>query len=144
MYIRHSERISGKVKPEEIKLMYFGISRELLKEELTTDGSLVGTLLYLAPESLSSLTVDHRSDIHALDVTMYELLTGKPPFTGENQVNVYYKILNTPPPPFPDDVHICIELKEIILRCLARGPEERFQSAGELNKTLSALTFRDT
>ncbi len=139
MYTRHSEKISGKIKPEEIKLMDFGISKELLREGLTTDGSLVGTLLYLAPESLSSLTVDQRSDIYALGVTMYELLAGETPFTGENQVSIYYKILNTPPPSFPDTVHVSEKMKKIVLKCLAKDPEERYQNAGELAEALFPL-----
>ncbi|NOY24188.1 MAG: protein kinase [Acidobacteria bacterium] len=139
MYIRHSDKISGKIKPEEIKLMDFGVSKELLREGLTTDGSLVGTLLYVAPESLSSLSLDQRSDIYALGVTMYELITGTPPFTDENQISVYYKILNSPPPPFPETLPISPEMKTIILKCLAKDPEKRYQNARELQEALSAL-----
>ncbi len=139
MYIHHRDKISGKIKPEEIKLMDFGVSKELLREGLTTDGSLVGTLLYVAPESLSSLTVDWRSDIYALGVTMYELLTGTPPFTDENQISVYYKILNSPPPPFPETISINLEMKEIVLKCLEKDPEKRYQNARELREALSTL-----
>ena len=139
MYIRHGGKISGKVKPEEIKLMDFGVSKELLREGLTTDGSLVGTLLYIAPESLSSLAVDQRSDIYALGVTMYELLTGTPPFTDENQISIYYKILNSPPPPFPDTIHVSDKMKEIVFKCLEKDPEKRYQTARELIKALSAI-----
>ncbi|NOZ14030.1 MAG: protein kinase [Acidobacteria bacterium] len=139
MYIHHREKISGKIRPEEIKLMDFGVSKELLREGLTTDGSLVGTLLYVAPESLSSLAVDRRSDIYALGVTMYELLTGTPPFTDENQISVYYKILNSPPPPFPENLAISLEMKTIVLKCLEKNPEKRYQNARELRKALSGL-----
>ncbi|MCK5878388.1 MAG: protein kinase, partial [Holophagae bacterium] len=140
MYTRHSEKISGKVKPEEIKLMDFGVSKELLREGLTTDGSLVGTLLYVAPESLSNLTVDQRSDIYALGVTMYELLAGTPPFTDENQISIFYKILNSPPPPFPDKIPLSPGMKNIVLKCLNKDPKERYQNAAELIEALTSLT----
>lgn len=140
MYTRHSEKISGKVKTEEIKLMDFGVSKELLREGLTTDGSLVGTLLYVAPESLSNLTVDQRSDIYALGVTMYELLTGTPPFTDENQISIFYKILNSPPPSFPETIYVSPGMKNIVLKCLTKDPEKRYQNATELIKALSLLT----
>lgn len=139
MYARNYEKTTGKIKPGEIKLMDFGVSKELLKEGLTTAGSLVGTLRYVAPESISDLAVDLRSDIYALGVTMYHLLTGKPPFDDENQVSIYYKILNSPPPPFPKDLNISSEMEAVVIRCLEKEPEKRFQNANELRLFLSSL-----
>jgi len=139
MCARSTDKITGKIKPGEIKLMDFGVSKELLKEGLTTVGSLVGTLRYVAPESISSLDVDARSDIYALGITMYQLLTGIPPFDDENQISIYYKILNTTPPKFPQSLKISNQLQKIVFRCLEKEPEKRFQDANELKTHLEKI-----
>lgn len=139
MVIRHSEKLTGRIRPDQIKLMDFGVSKELLEEGLTSTGNLVGTLLYLAPESLSSLRVDSRSDLYALGVLMYELLSGMPPFYDENQVSIYYKIINSPPPPFSEDVTVSQQMKSIIWRCLSKDPAERYQSPADIREALQRI-----
>ena len=139
MLIQHSERVSGKIRPDHVKLMDFGVSKEALQEGLTSTGNLVGTLLYLAPESLSSLQTDSRSDIYALGVLMYELLTGMPPFYDENQASIYYKIINAPPPSFPEGIPVQEHLKQIIWRCLMKDPDLRYQTASDVRNALLEL-----
>lgn len=139
MLVQHSERVTGKIRPDHVKLMDFGVSKEALQEGLTSTGNLVGTLLYLAPESLSSLQTDSRSDIYALGVLMVELLTGMPPFYDENQTSIYYKIINTPPPPFPKHIQVQEQLQQIIWRCLEKDPDKRYQTAAEVRDALIGL-----
>jgi|GEM_PF-2902125 len=74
-----------------------------------------------------------------IDRYQTKLLTATPPFTDENQVSIYYKILNSPPPPFPETLAISPEMKAIVLKCLEKDPEKRYQNARELRKALSAL-----
>ena len=93
----------------------------------------------MSPEQLrSSKSVDHRADIWAIGVILYELLTGNLPFMGENLGELFAAILETEPAPVRshvDSVHP--QLDEIVLRCLARRPENRFQSAAELAMALA-------
>ncbi len=119
-----------------IKVTDFGIAKMLVQgPEITHSGSqIVGTPLYMAPEQIKGGDVDGRADIYSLGVTMYELLSGHPPFF---EGNIEYHHLHSPPPPL--QVPVSFELADIVLRCLAKDPAQRFQSAEELIEALKTV-----
>src|SRR3989454_1972343 len=84
----------------DVKVMDFGIARATSSESLTQTATVLGTATYFSPEQAQGESVDARSDIYALGCVMYEMLTGHPPFSGENPVAVAYKHVReeaTPP-----------------------------------------------
>jgi serine/threonine-protein kinase len=117
-----------------VKIMDFGIAKSILAaSKLTQTGIALGTAGYLAPEQIQGRTVDARTDIFALGVVAYELVTGVRPFESATLSNVLYKILNEEPR-FPADSEVnCSEaLDRVIRRCMAKEPGDRYQNAGEL------------
>ncbi len=125
---------------EVVKLLDFGIAREEHKERsLTIEGELIGTPEYMAPEQLMAEEVDHRCDIYALGVTLYECLSGKVPFTGKFG-EVLLKVSTSTPPPLSEAVpDVPAELARIIDKALARDRRDRYQSAGELAEALAKV-----
>ena len=116
----------------------FGIARTAEGGSLTATGMVVGTPAYLSPEQVTGEPSDHRSDIYALGVMAYEMLSGKPPFTGSTPTAVLMKRLTEPPPPLrsarPD---VPEALEELVNACMAADPNERIQSAGEIPRALT-------
>ena len=105
---------------------------------MTQTGTL-GTLDYMAPEQIiSARQVDHRADIYALGVMVYQLLTGKKPFMSENPGQLLFSHLQQPP---PDPRELCEDLPrsvaKAIMKAMAKKPEDRFQSAGEFAQALN-------
>jgi serine/threonine-protein kinase len=130
------------------KVMDFGLAKQLVSpvgtestEEtvtaLTSDGSAVGTLAYMSPEQLRGQSVDVRSDIWALGVTLYEMASGVRPFRGQSGVDLTSAILNEAPRPLPSQVPA--EMAALIGRCLEKDQEKRYQRAGELREALVAV-----
>ncbi len=118
------------------KIADFGIAR-INTSNLTQDGQLMGTPNYMAPEQVLGKEADHRADIFSLGVVLYEMLTRKKPFQGENLTVVTHRIVYepfTPPedyvPGFPE------EIKAVLTRALEKSPDRRFQSAGEMAAAL--------
>jgi serine/threonine-protein kinase len=129
-----------------VKIMDFGIAKSILAaSKLTQTGIALGTAGYLAPEQIQGRTVDARTDIFAVGVVAYELVTGKRPFESATLSNVLYKILNEEPEyPTEVDGRCSEELQQIIRRCMAKEPEERFQSADELLADLRKVAIDAT
>jgi serine/threonine-protein kinase len=135
----------GEAEPDFIKLLDFGIARlrveGLGNEHLTRTGTMVGTPAYLAPEVWRGDVADERSDIYALGVTLHYLLTGQTPFEGMSLVQIQAAHLTGK----PLKLRLTGEgadrerLETLLLRCLARLPEDRIQSARELREALEAL-----
>jgi serine/threonine protein kinase len=136
------------IKPENImirkdgiaQIMDFGLAK-LFKDgnvsRLTKAGSTVGTMGYMSPEQVQGLDVDHRTDIFSLGVVLYELLAGESPFKGMHETAIMYEIVNVEAPPMSTiNRGIDPELDEIILECLEKDKDERYQSAKELSKDL--------
>jgi len=121
------------------KVTDFGISRTAASQ-MTEAGSIVGTAQYLSPEQARGAPVDQRSDIYSVGIVLYELLTGKLPFTGETPLEIAMKHLSEiPTAPSELRPDIPADLDMVVLRALAKDPEDRFQSAEEMERELTRV-----
>jgi serine/threonine-protein kinase len=119
-----------------VKVTDFGIARAGTSQ-MTEAGSIVGTAQYLSPEQARGSGVDQRSDVYSLGIVLYELLTGTVPFTGDTPVEIAMKHLSAlPEPPSSRRSEIPRDLDLIVLRALAKDPEDRYQSAEEMDLDL--------
>ncbi|MFF4227020.1 protein kinase domain-containing protein [Streptomyces sp. L500] len=118
-----------------VKVMDFGIARALhgAASTMTQTGMVMGTPQYLSPEQALGKTVDARSDLYATGCLLYELLALRPPFTGETPLSVVYQhVQDTPVPPSQVQPSVPPELDGLVMRSLAKDPDDRFQSAEEM------------
>ena len=116
----------------------FGIARTAEGGSLTATGMVVGTPAYLSPEQVTGEPSDHRADIYALGVMMYEMVAGEPPFTGATPTAVLMKRLGGPPPPLKatrSDVPPALE--ELVDACLQTDPADRIQNAADITRALT-------
>jgi serine/threonine protein kinase len=118
-----------------VKVMDFGIARALhgAQSTMTQTGMVMGTPQYLSPEQALGKAVDHRSDLYATGCLLYELLALRPPFTGETPLSVVYQHVQDIPVP-PSEIMDAVppELDGLVMRSLAKDPDDRFQSAEEM------------
>src|SRR5580698_6170758 len=131
-------------KTNILKVLDFGISKQKGDRahwKDLTGQAVLGTPVYMSPEQLrSSKSVDPRADLWSLGVVMYELLTGKVPFDGDGPGEVFAAVLErTPLSPRVHRPELRTEWEDIVMRCLRRDPDERFQSAGELAAAIAPL-----
>ena len=112
----------------------FGLARHTQEEGITVTGTLVGTPWYMAPEqALSGKLVDRRADVYGVGATLYELLAGRPPFTGAGPLEVLHSVLNEEPPPLRKLVaDLPADLETIVHKCLEKDPNLRYESARAL------------
>jgi len=124
-----------------VKILDFGIAKsQEASQKLTQTGIALGTAGYLAPEQIQGGVIDARTDIFALGVVAYELITRVRPFQGSSISNVLYKILHEEPPPASQVNPACSpQLERLITRSMAKDPGERFQSAAEVFDALRAI-----
>lgn len=119
-----------------VKVMDFGIARALhgASTTMTQTGMVMGTPQYLSPEQALGKAVDHRSDLYATGCLLYELLALRPPFVGETPLSVVYQhVQDMPVPPSQIDGSTCPpELDGLVMRSLAKEPDDRFQTAEEM------------
>ena len=121
-----------------IKVADFGIAKAAeATGDVTTTGSILGTVSYLSPEQARGDEPDARSDLYSLGVMLYELLVGRPPFSGETHIATAMKHLREPPPP-PRSIRAGIPraLDVALLKALEKEPDDRYQSAGEMRAAL--------
>ncbi|MFA3877315.1 protein kinase [Streptomyces sp. MMCC 100] len=118
-----------------VKVMDFGIARALhgAQSTMTQTGMVMGTPQYLSPEQALGKAVDHRSDLYATGCLLYELLALRPPFTGETPLSVVYQhVQDIPTPPSEVSDATPPELDGLVMRSLAKEPDDRFQTAEEM------------
>jgi serine/threonine-protein kinase len=131
-----------------VKLLDFGLVKPIADDspvDLTTEGAITGSPLYMSPEQATGdREADARSDIYSLGAVGYYLLTGRPPFVGDKPIKVMVAHIHedvVPPshyrPGIPPD------LEQVILRCLAKSPEDRFPDAASLGEALGRCEAAD-
>ena len=119
---------------DDIKLIDFGIAADAGARRLTYANitATLGTPNYISPEQVKGKRGDTRSDIYAVGVMLYEMLTGKMPFTGSSPMQVMNdRLLNFPPPPSVLEPAISPQLQEVIYRAIERDPRNRYAKASE-------------
>src|SRR5580692_4493917 len=134
------------------KLMDFGLAKQsgpaplaaaltemtLEQARLTSEGMIVGTFQYMAPEQLEGKEADARTDIFALGELIHEMVTGKPAFSGKSRASLIAAILTTDPPPITQSQPITpVALEHVVKKCLAKDPEDRWQSASDVASQLN-------
>src|SRR5262245_9305642 len=120
-----------------VKVMDFGIARVSGTEHLTGGGYTMGTPAYMSPEQVLGHKIDARADIYALGVVFYRLITGKLPFTGESPFALAQSQVNDPPTPIGFvRANLPAWVDQVVMRALAKKPEERFQSAAAFHDAL--------
>jgi eukaryotic-like serine/threonine-protein kinase len=128
------------VDPEGvIKVTDFGIARAGASQ-MTEEGAIIGTAQYLSPEQARGAPVDQTSDLYSTGIVLYELLTGKVPFTGESPVEIAMKHLSEiPEPPSEERPEVPEDLDLLVLRTLAKEPADRYQSAAAMDADLETV-----
>jgi eukaryotic-like serine/threonine-protein kinase len=122
-----------------VKVMDFGIARAVHDGQaaVTQTAAVIGTAQYLSPEQARGEAVDGRSDVYASGCVLFELLTGEPPFTGDSPVAVAYQhVREDPKPPSALNPKVTPALDAIVLKAMAKGPANRYQSAAEMRADL--------
>jgi len=122
----------------DVKVTDFGIARVISgADTLAQTAAVLGTASYLSPEQAQSQPVDQRSDIYSLGVALYEMVTGSPPFSGDSPVMVASKhVLEQPTPPSKLNADVSPELEAVIMKAMAKNPDNRYQDADEMRADL--------
>jgi len=122
------------------RIMDFGIARSLKAEGITDKGVIIGTPEYMSPEQVEGKDVDQRSDIYALGVILYEMVTGRVPFEGDTPLSVALKQkTEMPRDPRERNAQVPLDLSRVILKCLEKDKNKRYQKAEELLSELSRI-----
>jgi len=146
-YAHRRNVIHRDIKPANIlitsegraKIADFGVAK-LAGTHMTHTGLIVGTPAFMSPEQITGGAVDSRSDIFSFGILLYWMCAGSRPFAGESITEVAYRVVHTPPTPLREfNADLPPELEALLSRCLAKKPEERYQTARELVNDLEAL-----
>ncbi len=124
-----------------VKVADFGIARAAnARQGLTMPGTVLGTATYLSPEQAQGQAVDFRTDVYSLGMVIYEVLAGRPPFTGDTPVAVAYQQLSqTAPPPSTHNARVPPALDAIVMKAMSKDPADRQASAQEIREQLLAV-----
>ncbi len=129
-------------KNGEVKLVDFGLAKANTQLEQTDQGVVKGKFSYLSPEAASGLEVDHRADVFAVGIILWELFTGKRLFYGDTDYQTVELVRNARIPSITQhNPGVEAEIEEVIRKALARDPEERYQSAADLGDALAQYLF---
>ena len=121
----------------QIKIIDFGLARTSHMEGMTATGLIMGTPEYMAPEQVSGQKVDERADIYSLGIILYELFTGRVPFTGDSAIAVGFKQMKEdPPPPRQINGQLSEAVESVILHALQKDPAMRYRSVSALRQDL--------
>ena len=122
------------------KIMDFGIARSISAKGITGAGVMIGTPEYMSPEQVEGKDVDQRSDIYSLGVILYEMVTGRVPFEGETPLSVAVRQkTEAAPDPRKSNAQVPEDLSHLILKCLEKDKERRYQNADELRANLEKI-----
>jgi tetratricopeptide (TPR) repeat protein/predicted Ser/Thr protein kinase len=123
----------------------FGLAKSFEQVSLTEAGKVIGTPHYMSPEQVKGVALDHRTDIYSLGIILFEMLTGKLPFTGSSPFEVMMQRVNRPSPVASDhNPQIPPYVIKVLQRCMERDPNLRYQSATEILRDLETETFHST
>ncbi|MEX1362517.1 MAG: protein kinase [Nannocystaceae bacterium] len=130
----------------QVKLLDFGIAKVISAKpsKLTTEGSVFGTARYMSPEHASGEPVDARSDVYGVGVLLYEMLTGRPPFTGDDFMRTAHQHVAEPPPPMAQvapEVIFPPHVEALIMRALAKDPADRYGSMADFEAAIQSSMF---
>ena len=118
-----------------VKIMDFGIAKA--GGGMTNTGQVLGTPNYMSPEQVKGKQLDGRSDLFSFGVILYEMITGEKPFVGQNVTTIIYKIVNeNPTSPRDLDVTVHPGLSAVVIKALAKSPDDRYQTGAELMNDL--------
>jgi TonB family protein len=126
----------------DIKLCDFGIAKAASKASHTQVGALKGKLQYMSPEQASGKAIDRRSDIFALGTVLFEMLTGRKLFTGENEISILEQVREArivPPSQFNDEV--TADIDRVVFKTLQKDPAARYQTAGDMARDIDAILY---
>jgi serine/threonine protein kinase/tetratricopeptide (TPR) repeat protein len=146
----HSEKVLHRdIKPENVmitkdgtaKLMDFGLAKMVGQPQVTQEGVIVGTVAYVAPEVALGKGADSRSDLYSFGAVLYEALSGKPPFQGDDPIKVIFGHIHDHPTPLSKlNLKIPQAIVDCVMRLLEKEPEKRYQSAVDLLKALRGIS----
>ena len=123
-----------------VKIVDFGLAKLTGRTMLTKEATILGTASYMSPEQTQGSAVDHRTDIWALGVVLYEMLTGRKPFEGDYEQAVMYSIMNEVPDPIPVlRENVPSQLISIVEKTLQKNPIDRFQTTKDMLDELKTL-----
>jgi serine/threonine-protein kinase len=123
----------------QIKVIDFGLAHTQQMQGLTATGLIMGTPEYMAPEQVSGKKVDERADVYSLGIILYELFTGKVPFTGPSAIAIGFQQMKDPPvPPSSVNPQIPPAIELVILKALQKEPMQRQRSVAEVKNELEA------
>jgi eukaryotic-like serine/threonine-protein kinase len=128
---------------DRVKIVDFGLAKVIGASRLTSSGMVFGTPHYMSPEQAAGEVVDHRADIYALGVVMYEMFTGKVPFEADSYMGVLTKHMYMEPEPpsaLSEEIRGLGGLQDVILRCLSKRPEARYDNLAALLGELGQLS----